>query len=372
MSGIYIHIPFCHKRCNYCDFYFVTNLHLIEKFLLNLKKEFFLSSQIYKEVLFDTVFFGGGTPTVLSYYQIEDLLSCLNKYFNIDSGAEVSLEANPEDLIGKNFKDYRYCGVNRLSIGIQSFLDSELNFLTRRHTSAVSETILRDVSRYFENVNLDIIYSLPSQTINDIDYSLSKAISLQVNHISAYTLTYEENTPLYKTLGKGEIKKNSNSKEAEFFKFVTDKLVSNAYRHYEISNFAKEGFQCKHNLKYWNYDNYLGFGPSSHSMFDFERWNNYKSLATYNFLLEQSKLPIENRYTLNDEQKNLEYIMLSLRSSGVEYDKYRNIFGKDFREEFKDSIGELMKNKLLLPGNKSLKLNEKGFLLLDEIVAKYF
>ncbi|HMS66239.1 MAG TPA: radical SAM family heme chaperone HemW [Ignavibacteria bacterium] len=372
MSGIYIHIPFCNKRCNYCDFYLITNLKVIDKFLLNLKKEISLSAELFKNESFDTVFFGGGTPSILSHLQISDLLNHIYKNFSLDNNSEICIEANPEDFLQKDLSEYRSAGINRMSFGVQSFVYSELKFLTRQHTSEEAEKVIKDALKYFDNINTDIIYSLPSQTLNDIDISLSKAIDLNVNHISAYTLTYEERTPLYKSLQKDLTKKNSNNTEGDFYNFVSNKLTSNGYKHYEVSNFAKEGFQSRHNLKYWEYENYIGFGPSSHSMVNGERWNNFRDIVKYSSVLSVNILPVEERYKLSNTQKKLEYIMLALRSTGINLKKYQENFSEEFQSVFQNSVNELVKNKYAIMSKDNFSLNEKGFAIADEIVAKYF
>ena len=375
MSGIYIHIPFCSKRCNYCDFYLITNLKVIDKFILNLKKEISISSEFFRKDKFDTVYFGGGTPSVLSFRQFEDIINHVHKYFNIESDTEISTEANPEDFLNKDkyfFREYESAGINRISFGVQSFLDSELKFLTRQHTADEAEIVIKTASEYFDNINLDIIYSLPSQTINDIDFSLTKAAKLGVKHISAYTLTFEEKTILNKQYLKKLVKKNPDSAEGEFYNFVSGKLISEGYGQYEVSNFAKKGYECRHNLKYWEYKNYLGFGPSAHSMYEGMRWNNYRDIVKYNSLQDKNILPVEEKYKLTDEQKRTEFLMLSLRSSGIDFNNYSALTGKDFKNEFADSLKILAENNFGYFSENKFRLNEKGYAVADEILAKYF
>ncbi|MDQ3020033.1 MAG: radical SAM family heme chaperone HemW [Bacteroidota bacterium] len=372
LSAIYIHIPFCNKRCNYCDFYLITNLNVLDKFISSLKKEISIVSESYKEYKFDTIFFGGGTPSILTHQQIEDIINHVHKYFNVSSDSEISLESNPEDFLEKKISSYKSAGINRVSFGVQSFIDSELKFLTRQHNASQAESIIKEASKHFDNINLDIIYSLPSQTIAGVDYSLSKAIELNVKHISAYTLTYEERTVLYKSLQKNLIIKNPDSVEAELYNFVSEKLISNGYNQYEVSNFAAENFQCRHNLHYWNYENYIGLGPSAHSFFNYHRWNNYRDLLKYNSMLEQNILPVEEKYELSEKQKKLEFIMLSLRSNGIDFEKYLKTFNEDFEKTFTGPINELIQNNFASMDDKRFGLNEKGYALADEIIAKYF
>lgn len=372
MSGIYIHIPFCNRRCNYCDFYLITNLNVTDKFLSSLKKEISLYASLYGNMKFNSVYFGGGTPSVLSHTKFKEIINFLHGNFDLSKDSEISMEANPEDFSEKNLSDYRGAGINRISFGVQSFIDSELKFLTRQHTSDEAVKVIKDALKYFDNVNLDIIYSLPSQTLNEIDISLSKAIDLKVNHISAYTLTYEERTPLYKSLQKNLVTKNTDSKEGDFYNFVSGKLSSHGYHHYEVSNFAKEGFQCKHNLKYWEYGNYIGFGPSSHSMVNGVRWNNFRDIIKYNNMLSENSLPVEEKTVLSSEQKKFEYLMLALRSTGVDFEKYNENFENSFSSEFRESINDLLKFGLAAITDNKFYLNEKGYSIADEILAKYF
>lgn len=372
MSGIYIHIPFCNKRCNYCDFYLVTNLDLITRFLSNLKKEITLYSDKYSEYEFDSIFFGGGTPSILSAHQIGDVIEHLQKCFKISDITEVTLESNPEDFLDKDPGDYRSAGINRLSLGVQSFKDTELKFLTRQHTSKEAQAVIENASKHFENISLDIIYSLPSQTIEDLDHSLSTAIDLGVKHISAYTLTYEKKTVLYKSLEKNIFEKNTDFTEALLYRYVSDKLTGYGYEHYEVSNFAKDKFRSRHNLKYWHYENYLGLGPSAHSFFNGTRWNNFNSISKYNSFPESNDLPVEEKYVPDQDQKHLEYIMLALRSDGVIFKKYEELFKDDFRIKFADQIGELLKNDFAELNSDRFYLNENGYAVADEIISKYF
>lgn len=372
MSGIYIHIPFCSKRCNYCDFYLVTNLDLISKFISSLKKEITFYSETNNGFDFDTVFFGGGTPSILSSLQIGEIMDHLSKCFKISTNSEVTLESNPEDFLDKNAGDYNSAGINRLSLGVQSFMDTELKFLTRQHTSEQAQTVIQNASKYFDNISLDIIYSLPSQTIEDIDHSLSKAIYLGVKHISAYTLTYEKKTVLYKSLEKKLFKQNTDNTEALLYRYVSDKLMQSGFKHYEVSNFAEENYQSRHNLKYWHYENYLGFGPSAHSFFNGMRWNNFNSIGKYNFLLEKDVLPAEEKYEPDPDQRHLEFVMLALRSDGIDFKKYREMFDKDFKFKFEGQINDLISNDFGQTDGNRFFLTEKGFAVADEIISKYF
>lgn len=371
-AGIYIHIPFCQRRCIYCDFYFTTNLKLLDGYIESLTKEITLASPNYNNVEFDTIFFGGGTPSLLSTKQIESILNTVYKEYNISSKSEISIECNPEDLDNYNLKELKQVGINRLSIGIQSFIDKELNFLTRNHTAKQAENVILKANDNFKNISVDFIYSLPKQTKDEVEYSLDKLIELNIPHISAYTLIFEEKTLLYKQLMKKAVSQNSNDLEAKLYEFVSDKLTTEGYNQYEISNFAKEGYESKHNLKYWEYDNYLGFGPSSHSFFENKRWENFRSIQKYKESLENNQLPIAKKEILNKNEMISEFIMLALRSKGVKLKKYKKIFEEDFYAKYEKAIKELMLNDYAVMNADKFKLNESGYAIADEIIAKYF
>jgi oxygen-independent coproporphyrinogen III oxidase len=372
MSGIYIHIPFCNKRCVYCDFFLVTNKDLIENFLTALRTEIELSGKIFSSEKFDTIYLGGGTPSVLSSEQFYNIISQLKDNLNISSDTEITMEANPEDLFEKDISGYAKAGLNRLSFGVQSFIDDELKFLTREHTSEIAiEAIVRS-KEFIKNFNLDIIYSLPGQSIDNLKYSLDKCIALEAKHISAYSLTFEPNTVLSKKLSNGKVKKNTDESESEMFSFIHKFLTGNSFTHYEISNYAAEGFESRHNLKYWNYENYIGLGPSSHSFHNNSRWNNVKNLGQYNSSLAKNILPVENHYILSNDEKRFEYIMLNLRSRGLNLNEYHKMFNENFYDKYNPAVNELLENDLALLSNEKFSLNEKGFVLADEIIAKYF
>ena len=259
MSGIYIHIPFCHKRCIYCDFFLVTNPALTDKFLTALHKEIELSSSHYKDEKFDTIYFGGGTPTILSPSNIKEIIKFTKDNFNISDNPEITIEANPEDLKKENIPLYREAGINRISIGVQSFRDDELKFLTRKHTAEEAVKVIENIKENFDNFSIDIIYSIPGSTIEDLRYSLQKASELGTPHISAYALTFEKKTALYKQAESGKVKQNSEENESEMYRFVSDTLTEYGYDHYEISSFAKPGYESIHNSKYWELETTSGW-----------------------------------------------------------------------------------------------------------------
>ncbi|MBS1519051.1 MAG: radical SAM family heme chaperone HemW [Bacteroidetes bacterium] len=372
MAGIYIHIPFCRKRCSYCDFFFIINTKLKREFLSALKKEISLHSDNYRGEIFDTVFFGGGTPSILTADEISGILTSLKENFRIERSSEISVEANPEDFSRKKTEEYINAGVNRFSFGVQSFIDAELKFLTRQHTSDSAQEVIKFTSSLIKNVSADIIYSLPSQTSEDISYSIDRAVECGVSHISAYSLTYEKGTSLYKSFEKEPAMKNDPSLEAELYLSVSEKIISEGFDHYEVSNFAKKGFESRHNLKYWTYENYLGLGPSSHSFFHKKRWNNPLSFSSYVNSLVNNILPAENIYEPDKNQSELEYIMLGLRSIGIEFGKYEKLFGADFLKKYERSVNDITSKEFAVLTKDNLRLSESGYCLADEIIARYF
>jgi oxygen-independent coproporphyrinogen III oxidase len=373
-SGIYIHIPFCRRKCNYCDFYLITNINILDRFLNNLQNEIYISSDKYKNIKFDSIFIGGGTPSILSESQIEKILNALYKKYNISDGCEITIESNPEDFIydSNKLKSYENTGINRISFGVQSFNDDELKFLTREHSSQQAIEVIENAKKYFKNISIDLIYSLPEQKIKQLEKTIDMAIKLDVPHISAYTLIYENETPIFNMLGKKKIKKNDEKIESELYLLFSDMLIKSGYEHYEVSNYAKIGYESKHNLKYWEYINYLGFGPSAHSFFNSTRRNNFRNIIKYNISLQKNELPIENEHILTEEEKKTEFIMLGLRSKGVHLKRYIDIFGKEFGKEFYRQIKELENEKYGYITDDYFKLTEKGYLMADEICAKYF
>jgi oxygen-independent coproporphyrinogen III oxidase len=373
-SGIYIHIPFCRRKCSYCDFYLITNLSIVERFLDNLINEIILSANNYKNDFFDSIFIGGGTPSILSGEQVSRILDALKNNYNISDESEITIESNPEDFINEPGKLLRIrdAGINRISFGIQSFNDDELKFLTREHTVKQAVVVIENAKIYFDNISIDLIYSLPNQIIKYLENTLDIAIRLNIPHISAYTLIYEKETPIYNLMNRNIIIRNDDNIESELYSIFSDILISKGYEHYEVSNYAKKGFESKHNLKYWEYANYLGFGPSAHSMWNGKRWNNFRNIIKYNISLQKNQLPIENENILAVEEMKTEFIMLGLRSKGVKLNNYKNIFKNEFIEEFKEQVNVLIEKELGILKKDYFSLTEKGYLLVDEICAKYF
>ncbi len=372
MSGIYLHIPFCERKCIYCDFYSVENLNLLDDFVTFLLKEldiFKNESDFVNDAYFDTIYFGGGTPSLLEPSHVEKILSELFKKFKFSSNPEITVETNPGAADKRKLSELRDIGVNRISFGVQSFFDDDLKFLGRIHNADEAINCVKlAFESGFNNVNIDLIFGLPGQSEERMRENLKKAIELNVPHISAYNLIVEKGTPLYELVKNGEVELPSVDEQAQLYEICVGILEDAGYHHYEVSNFAKRGFECKHNLKYWQYENYLGFGPSAHSFWGDKRCWNVANLNKYLNSINLGKLPIANFEILNEDKKIEEFIYLSLRSTGIEFKKFRDKFGFDFLDsEIMDEIIQLERHGFVELDEFAVKLTCKGFLLCDEI-----
>ncbi|HPN39730.1 MAG TPA: radical SAM family heme chaperone HemW, partial [Melioribacteraceae bacterium] len=279
----YIHIPFCKHKCIYCDFYSVINFKNIDQYFTSLLKEIdYYSEKLSSEYTIKTIFFGGGTPSILPSNKIKYIINKLKKKFFVDELAEITLEANPGTLTFNKLTKLKETGVNRLSIGVQSFNNNDLKYLTRIHTSKQAVEIINSAHKAgFNNISLDLIFNLPKQTKEYWLKNLDIATSLPINHISCYSLIVEPGTILNKQVLDGKIKINDDDIDADLYEITINYLKEKGFEQYEVSNFAKKRFQSLHNKFYWEYNEYLGLGPSAHSFINYKRWWNYTSLSYY-------------------------------------------------------------------------------------------
>jgi len=375
MSGIYIHIPFCERKCIYCDFYSVENLNLIDRFTESLLKEieiFSIEADFFNDSIFDTIYFGGGTPSLLEPAQIEKILNKLSQSFKISSNPEITLETNPGTVDKRKLLEFKNLGVNRISFGVQSFFDDDLKFLGRIHTGEDAFKCVNDSFEVgFENVSIDLIFGLPGQTVEKWLDNLKFAVSLNVPHISAYNLIVERGTPLHELFSLGKVEIPEDEIQAQLYERTIDFLENAWYVHYEVSNYAFEGFECRHNLKYWQYENYIGFGPSAHSFWINKRWWNFANLNKYINALDLGKIPVANFEILDEEKMIEEFIYLGLRSKGINVARFKGKFGFEFVDgDIKDEIEELERAGYITIEDDFIKLTPKGFLLCDEIVLR--
>lgn len=373
MSGIYIHIPICKSRCIYCNFYSTTAVkqkqELIDALLLELQqRQNYLPNRDIK-----TIYFGGGTPSTLSVDDIQQILGCIQHHFKVAANAEITLEANPDDLTPLYLSNIHAIGINRLSIGIQSFDDEVLRFINRRHTAQQAIAVVAAAQQAgFGNISIDLIYGFPKQTLSDWDATLAKALNLNVQHISAYGLTYETGTVLHKKLERKEIEIIPDDQMNQMYDLLVDKLAANNFIQYEVSNFAKPDFQSRHNSAYWTETPYLGIGPAAHSFDGHSRQWNVSSLNKYMAGVQNNR-NYYDREILSETDRYNEFIMLSLRTiQGIDLTYLQNKFGKSALDFcLKQAQNNLYYNNLAIENNR-LKVTKKGFYILNLITEAMF
>jgi putative oxygen-independent coproporphyrinogen III oxidase len=360
--GLYIHVPFCRSKCPYCDFYSHTDHSLIPPFLNALEKE----TGFYPDQfpIFDTLYLGGGSPSLLSEHQLGHLMALIFYQFLFEPGTEVTIEANPNDLDPVKLGKLRELGINRISLGVQSFDHQELLFLRRRHTAEDAVTALEWIREAgFANLGMDLIYGLPGQSIKQWQANLDKALTFNPEHLSCYQLTVAKGTPFWGLKEKGNLKPISEEEEEVFFITTSKFLEDHGYIHYEISNFArKEKYFSRHNQKYWQRYPYLGLGPSAHSFQRNRRWWNVRSLHRYCRALEEGKMPVEAREELNEEQIQMEIISLGLRTrAGLDLGPLSD------RANLGKILPALVESQLVSVTDNRLIPTLKGFLLADRL-----
>jgi putative oxygen-independent coproporphyrinogen III oxidase len=312
--GLYIHIPFCKSKCPYCDFYSITSSDLIPAYHTALDAE----ARLYRDhfAAFDSLYLGGGTPSVLEGRQLATLMELVRRHFVLAPDSEITLEANPDDLTPEKLRLFGDLGVNRLSLGAQSFDEAELRFLERRHTAAQTEAALKLIrAAGFTNLGLDLIYGLPGQTASAWLQTLETALSFAPEHLSCYQLTLAADTPLGRMVAKGEVRLPDEDTQREFFLRTGQFLTDQGYLHYEVANFAREDrYRCRHNRKYWTHVPYLGLGPSAHSFDGRRRWWNVSSVEQYGATLNAGEAPVAGAETLTPAQIRLETLYLGFRT----------------------------------------------------------
>jgi oxygen-independent coproporphyrinogen-3 oxidase len=366
--GLYIHIPFCRTKCHYCGFYSTTTLAQIPDFLWALGKEM----DIYRNDFsaFDTVYIGGGTPSVLSVNDLGIILAGVAGKFNVSPHAEITLEANPGDVSLKLLQDFRRLGINRLNLGIQSFAADTLNFLGRRHSrqQAILAIEMADKAG-FDNLGLDLIYGLPGQSLADWLDTLRQALSFQPSHLSCYQLTLEPRTPLSIRHLKGEISLPDAETLADLFFQTAATLEQAGYLHYEVSNFARdEESLSRHNQKYWQHTPYLGLGPAAHSFRNNKRWGNHRYLARYIGDLQSNAKPVDTEEMLTPEELRLEALFLGLRTKkGIDLENFRMRYGCDLLTEKKATIAHLINEGLLEISGGCLRPTLAGMAVADSL-----
>jgi oxygen-independent coproporphyrinogen III oxidase len=363
LPGLYIHIPFCRLKCPYCGFYSIASLSLVPRWLEALKKEIDLYQGVFKTP-FDSLYFGGGTPTVLTTLQLQEIMDQLLRRFEFAEGTEITIEANPGDIDRNKSKGLKSMGFNRVNLGVQSFDNAELAFLGRRHTGRQAEDAIKfSRAAGFGNIGLDLIYGLKGQNLQGWMKSLEKAVNFQPEHISCYQLTIEEGTPFIKMKNNGLMGPMEEEAEESFFLASSEFFEDRGYVHYEISNFARgECYYSRHNRKYWDRTPYLGLGPSAHSFDGASRWWNRRSVKKYCETLENSDNPVEDRETLTNEQIVLETMSLGLRTRwGID----KRLIGDS--PELQKNIAMLKDSGFIRIEGDRIVPTKKGFLIADTL-----
>ncbi len=366
MYGLYIHIPFCYKKCSYCDFVsFGGRSEFLPPYLNALKNE----ATKFKGEKIETVFIGGGTPSIMLKEQIQDLCSFIYKNFDVSSCAEFTIEANPQSLTLEKLKAAKDGGVNRISVGAQSLSDEVLAKLGRSHSLYEFETAIENVKKAgFDNFNLDLIFALPGQSLEMWHQTLFKALNYGSTHISCYSLILDSKTPLGAAFERGEISVPDEETERLMYKAINEILSTNGIYQYEISNYAKKGFECKHNINYWQTKEYIGLGCAAHSYYKGARYRNTTSLKTY---ISQNDI-VRDKEILTTQDMQEEFLMLGLRMNrGISLQEFNSKFSCDFENTFNKTITKLKKAQLINLVDGRLYLTEKGLDLCDSVVLEF-
>jgi oxygen-independent coproporphyrinogen III oxidase len=368
VAGIYIHIPFCKRACHYCNFHFSTSLHYKNEFLAALLKEVRLQQSFPGMETVSSLYFGGGTPSLLENEETTQLIEAVRDNFNLLADAEITLEANPDDLTEEKLQGWKAAGINRLSIGVQSFFEEDLQWMNRAHTSLQAEEGLVLALRYFGNITIDLIYGTPGLTDEKWQQNVTKAIAMGIPHLSCYALTVEPKTPLDKLIRKEQYENVNPDQQSAQFLLLMHWMEEAGYEHYEISNYAKKGMRSRHNSSYWQNQPYLGLGPSAHSYTGNERQWNIANNNTYITTLQEDRIPFEKEILTPVQQVN-EYIMTSLRTiEGLHLQRVNEVQ----RKTLEAGAAKYINSGLLIFREDHLILTKEGKLLADGIAADLF
>jgi oxygen-independent coproporphyrinogen-3 oxidase len=373
MAGIYLHIPFCKQACNYCDFHFSTSLKMKASFVDALLTEIELRKSVFDQQTINSIYFGGGTPSLLSEEDLTRIFETLFTSFRVSPLAEITLEANPDDLSPDKIKVLKNTPINRLSIGIQSFRDEDLRFMKRAHNAKEALSSIKNCKQAgFTNLTIDLIYGTPGMDSSAWLENLNIAFDLDIPHISSYALTVEPNTELHHQILHQKVSNVDENQSAAQFELLTSQMKRNGYEQYEISNFCKPGAYSKHNSSYWKKDMYLGLGPSAHSFYDNKRLWNVSNNTKYVKSLAQNLLPLQEE-VLSLEDRYNEYVMTSLRTKwGCSIAEIETNFSSELAAYFRNEIELYVSTQNVLVKNEVYYLSEKGKLLADKIASDLF
>ena len=372
MAGIYLHIPFCKKACHYCNFHFSTTRQRMPEMIQAINKEAQIRSNYVTEKI-ETLYFGGGTPSLMSDIELTGTIQQLKNLFEVDTNAEITLEANPDDITEKNLTAWKDAGITRLSIGIQSFFEEDLRWMNRAHTaSQAMDCIKLAQDKGFHNITIDLIYGTPDLTDEKWEENIHTALLLKIPHLSCYALTVEPKTALAKMIDTHQSKDVDADKQARHFAILTERSAAAGFEHYEISNFALPGFRSKHNSSYWQGKNYLGLGPSAHSFNGKSRQWNVANNSLYLAALEKGEIPFEEEVLTASQQLN-EYIMTSLRTmEGSSLPKIKNEWGEEKYAAFIESSQKHMLRGHMILVDDTIQLTAVGKFLADGIASDLF
>ena len=372
MSGIYIHIPFCKQACHYCDFHFSTSMKKKDEMVLALAKEIAMRKNEFTNENVETIYFGGGTPSVLTNEEINFLISEVYKNYTVSENPEITLEANPDDLSAERILELSKSPINRLSIGIQSFYEEDLQLMNRAHNSAEAKKCLEEATKYFDNISLDLIYGIPGMSDEMWKQNIETALSFGIPHISSYALTVEPKTALSKLIQTGKIAEPQDEATSNHFMILVETLQKNGFIHYELSNFGKENYFSKNNSAYWLGKKYIGIGPSAHSYDGEKRGWNIANNSLYLKAIQNNELPIETEVLTVSDRYN-EYIMTGLRTIwGVSLERIEKEFGLEYLNYLKKQAQKFLNDDLLSIENNILKPTPKGKFLTDGIASDLF
>ncbi|WP_207536517.1 radical SAM family heme chaperone HemW [Desertivirga arenae] len=373
MAGIYLHIPFCKKACHYCDFHFTTSLKDKEVLLQAMHDEIRLQKNFLEGEKIDTIYFGGGTPSVVGADEIQRLIDTISSLHPVSSETEITLETNPDDLESRAVNELRHTQVNRFSIGVQSFFEEDLIWMNRAHNAAQAEASIKRVQDAgFENITSDLIYGYPLLKDHKWKGNIQKMIELQVPHISAYSMTVEQRTALAHFIKSGKQPAMNEQQSAEQFIILMESLAENGFEHYEISNFAQPGFYSQHNANYWKGVSYLGLGPSAHSFNGRQRQWNIANNSKYIKGILEGLIPAETEILTKEDQFN-EYIMTSLRTIwGTDLLFIEKEFGSDFKNFLVEPLAEFKEKGWVSVSDNKVILTKEGKLFADHIASELF
>ncbi|WP_195336176.1 radical SAM family heme chaperone HemW [Paraclostridium bifermentans] len=374
MLGLYIHVPFCAQKCYYCDFNsYKINSNQKKEYLINIEREMKFYEGEFKDKCFDTVFFGGGTPSILTVDELKELVNNINENFNIKKDAEITIECNPGTINREKLEAMKKMGINRLSIGLQATQNYHLKSIGRIHTYEEFEKNYYDALDIgFKNINIDLMYALPNQKTQEWKDTLDKIIKLNPSHISAYSLILEEGTKLYDMYQNKEFELLDEDTDINMYNYTIDTLKRHGYNQYEISNYSKEDLECKHNIIYWKCDNYLGLGPGASGFVGDTRYSNIEDICEYNKCIMQNIRPVSEEIELTKKDKIEEFIFMGLRmNEGINIDVFKERFDTDFYDIYQEVMDNLIKRELVRFDGKNISLTQKGREISNSVFIEF-